>query len=61
MTARTVVYDSGVLVALLCGKGAAVVLHHALRAAARLRYARPGYRCHRRRLCGCRRRKVPAQ
>lgn len=34
MTARTVVYDSGMLVALLRGKPAAVVLHHALRAAA---------------------------
>jgi len=34
MTARTVVYDSGMLVALLRGKVAAVVLHHALRAAA---------------------------
>ena len=34
MTARTVVYDSGMLIALLRGQGAAVVLHHALRAAA---------------------------
>jgi hypothetical protein len=34
VTARTVVYDSGMLVALLRGKPAAVVLHHALRAAA---------------------------
>jgi hypothetical protein len=34
MTARTVLYDSGMLVALLRGKPAAVVLHHALRAAA---------------------------
>lgn len=34
MTARTVVYDSGMLVALLRGKPAAVVLHRALRAAA---------------------------
>jgi hypothetical protein len=34
MTARTVVYDSGMLVALLRRKPAAVVLHHALRAAA---------------------------
>ena len=34
MTTRTVVYDSGMLVALLRGKPAAVVLHHALRAAA---------------------------
>ena len=34
MTARTVVYDSGMLAALLRGKPAAVVLHHALRAAA---------------------------
>lgn len=34
MTARTVVYDSGMLVALLRGKPAAVVLHNALRAAA---------------------------
>jgi hypothetical protein len=32
--ARTVVYDSGMLVALLRGKPAAVVLHRALRAAA---------------------------
>jgi hypothetical protein len=31
---RTVVYDSGMLVALLRGKPAALVLHHALRAAA---------------------------
>lgn len=34
MTARTVVYDSGMLVALLRGKPTALVLHHALRAAA---------------------------
>jgi hypothetical protein len=34
VTTRTVVYDSGMLVALLRGKPAAVVLHHALRAAA---------------------------
>ena len=34
MTARTVVYDSGMFVALLRGKPAAVVLHNALRAAA---------------------------
>jgi hypothetical protein len=34
MTTRTVVYDSGMLVALLHGKPSAVVLHHALRAAA---------------------------
>jgi len=34
MITRTVVYDSGMLVALLRGKPAAVVLHHALRAAA---------------------------
>ena len=34
MTTRTVVYDSGMLVALLRGKPASVVLHHALRAAA---------------------------
>ena len=34
MTTRTVIYDSGMLVALLRGKPAAVVLHHALRAAA---------------------------
>lgn len=34
MTTRTVVYDSGMLVALLRGKPAAVVLHHALRAPA---------------------------
>lgn len=34
MTARTVVYDSGMIVALLRGKPAALVLHHALRAAA---------------------------
>ena len=34
MTARTVVYDSGMIVALLRGKPAAVVLHRALRAAA---------------------------
>jgi hypothetical protein len=33
VTARTVVYDSGMLVALLRGKPAALVLHHALRAA----------------------------
>lgn len=33
MTTRTVVYDSGMLVALLRGKPAAVVLHRALRAA----------------------------
>jgi hypothetical protein len=34
VTARTVIYDSGMLVALLRRKAAAVVLHHALRAAA---------------------------
>jgi hypothetical protein len=34
VTARTVVYDSGMIVALLHGKPAALVLHHALRAAA---------------------------
>jgi len=34
MTARTVIYDSGMIMALLRGKPAAVVLHHALRAAA---------------------------
>jgi hypothetical protein len=34
VTTRTVVYDSGMLVALLRGKPTAVVLHHALRAAA---------------------------
>ncbi len=34
MTTRTVVYDSGMLVALLRGKPSALVLHHALRAAA---------------------------
>lgn len=34
MTTRTVVYDSGMLVALLRGKPAAIVLHRALRAAA---------------------------
>lgn len=33
MTTRTVVYDSGMLVALLHGKPVALVLHHALRAA----------------------------
>lgn len=33
MTARTVVYDSGMFVALLHGKPAALVLHHALRMA----------------------------
>ena len=33
MTARTVVYDSGMLVALLLGKPAALVLHQALRTA----------------------------
>jgi hypothetical protein len=34
VTARTVIYDSGMLVALLRGKPVAVALHHALRAAA---------------------------
>jgi hypothetical protein len=34
VTARTVIYDSGMIVALLRGKPAAHVLHHALRAAA---------------------------
>lgn len=34
MTPRTVVYDSGMLIALLRGEPAALVLHHALRAAA---------------------------
>jgi hypothetical protein len=34
VTTRTVVYDSGMFVALLRGKAAAVVLHNALRAAA---------------------------
>jgi hypothetical protein len=34
MNARTVVYDAGMLVALLRGKPAALVLHHSLRAAA---------------------------
>jgi hypothetical protein len=34
VTTRTVVYDSGMLVALLRGKLASVVLHHARRAAA---------------------------
>jgi hypothetical protein len=33
MTARTVVYDSGMLLALLRGKSSALVLHQALRAA----------------------------
>lgn len=33
MTTRTVVYDSGMLVALVRGKPAALVLHHALRMA----------------------------
>jgi hypothetical protein len=33
MTARTVVYDSGMLLALLSGKSSALVLHQALRAA----------------------------
>jgi len=34
VTTRTVVYDAGMLVALLRGKPAALVVHHALRAAA---------------------------
>lgn len=34
MNARTVIYDAGMLVALLRGKRAALVLHHSLRAAA---------------------------
>jgi hypothetical protein len=33
MKARTVVYDTGMLLALLAGKPAALVLHHSLRAA----------------------------
>jgi hypothetical protein len=33
MNARTVIYDAGMLVALLRGKPAALVLHHSLRAA----------------------------
>ena len=33
MSARTVVYDTGMLLAMLCGDGVALALHHGLRAA----------------------------